>query len=130
MNKKLFATFTITVTMMFSAPVFADSVLHIWECEINDGYTGADVTAASVAWLEAARTVDGGEDMSVYLDWPIAANSGDGSFNFVMSVADTPTWGVFFSDESDNDEMAAANTAWNETATCSGSSMWYSNELE
>jgi hypothetical protein len=130
MNKKLLATLAITVTMMFSAPAFADSVLHIWACKINDGYTGDDVTAASVAWLKAARTVEGGEDMSVYLDWPIAANRGDGSFNFVMSVADEQTWGVFMGSEPDNDEMDAANTAWNETATCSGSSIWYSDELE
>jgi hypothetical protein len=130
MNKKLLATLAITVTMMFSAPAFADSVLHIWACKINDGYTGADVTAASVAWLEAARTVDGGEDMTVYLTWPIAANTGDGSFSFVMSVADTQTWGVFMSGESDNDEMDAANTAWNETSACSASSIWYSDKLE
>ena len=130
MNKKLLATLAITVTMMCSAPAFADSVLHIWECKINDGYTGADVTAASVAWLEAARKVEGGEDMSVYLDWPIAANRGDGGFSFVMEVADEQTWGAFMGNEPDDDEMDAANTAWNETATCSGSSIWYSNELE
>jgi hypothetical protein len=130
MNKKLLATLAITATMMFSAPAFADSVLHIWKCKINDGYTGADVTAASVAWLEAARKVEGGADMDVFLDWPIAAHVGDGEFNFVMAVADEQTWGTFYGSEAASDAMEAANTAWTEVAACSSSSMWYSNELE
>ena len=109
---------------------FADSVLHIWKCKANDGKTVADVTAESVAWLEAARTVDGGDDLSVYLEWPIAANMGDGGFNFVMSVADEQTWGTWYGSESASDVMGAANIAWSEVATCSKSSLWYSNELE
>lgn len=130
MNKKLLATLAITATMMFSTSAFADSVLHIWSCKANADQTGADITAASVAWLEAARTVEGGEDMSVYLEWPIAANVGDGSFNFVMSVADEQSWGAWYGNEVASDVMDAANTAWNAIATCSSSSLWYSNELE
>jgi hypothetical protein len=116
--------------MMFSAPAFADSVLHIWKCQTNDGKTGADVTAASVAWLEAARKVEGGADMQVFLGWPIAAHMGDGGFNFVMAVADEQTWGTFYGNEVANDGMEAANAAWSEVATCSSSSMWYSDELD
>jgi hypothetical protein len=130
MNKKLLATFAITVSMMFSASAFADSVLHIWRCQINAGKTVADVTSESVDWLAAARNVEGGEDLAVYLGWPIAANVGDGSFNFVMSVADEETWGAWYGNEAASDSMGAANLAWSEVATCSSSSMWYSDELE
>jgi hypothetical protein len=130
MNKKLLATLAITATMMFSAPAFADSVLHIWKCKANDGMTNADVTAASVAWLEAARKVEGGADMDVFLSWPIAAHMGDRGFNFVMAVADEQTWGTFYGSEGANDEMEAANIAWSEVAACSSSSMWYSDKLE
>jgi len=116
--------------MLFSASASADSILHIWTCKVNDGMTGDNVTTASIAWLEAARTVEGGEDMSVYLDVPIAANMGDGGFNFVMSLPDEKTWGAWYGNEAASDVMGAANDAWNEVATCSSSSLWYSNELE
>lgn len=130
MNKKLLATLAVSASMMCSAPVFADSVLHIWECKLNAGMTSDNVTTASIAWLDAARTVEGGEDMSVYLDWPIAANVGDGGFSFVMSLADEKTWGAWYGNETVSEVMSEANDAWNAVATCSGSSLWYSNELE
>ena len=130
MNKKLLATLAISASMMFSASAFADSVLHIWACKANAGMTADNVTTASVAWLDAAKTVEGGDDMSVYLTWPIAANMGDGGFNFVMSVPDEQTWGAWYGNEAASDVMGAANEAWSEVATCSSSSLWYSDELD
>jgi len=130
MKKIIIASLTASVMLLFTASAFADSVVHIWTCELNDSKTGADAEAASSAWLKVAKSMEGGEDLEVYLEYPIAANVGDGSFNFVLIAADERTWGVWYGSADPDSAMQDANTAWSEVAACSGSSLWFSVEIE
>ena len=129
MKMRLIASLTATVMFLFAVPASADSVLQIWECNLNDGKTGADLVAVSSAWLKAAKTMEGGEDMKVTVEFPIAANAGDGDFFFVMAVDDTKTWGIFNNDYADS-PAGIADEAWGEVATCSSSSLWASVDIE
>jgi hypothetical protein len=126
MRKKLLVIFA--GLLLTTSSAYADAVLHIWHCHINDGYTGDDVMTATEEWFAAARAVDGGADLIVYLDVPIAAKAGDGDFNFVLEAADERVWGNWFAAEDEG--LSAANEAWSEVARCSSSSMWYSNKVE
>jgi len=130
MKKRLVALLTTTVMLLFTASSFADSVVHTWTCELNDGNTREDVEAVSSSWLEVAKSMEGGADLEVYLEYRIAANVGDASFNFVLIAADEKTWGTWYGSEDPDSAMQDANTAWNEVATCSGSSLWFSVEIE
>ena len=130
MKKRLFALLATSVMLLFTASAYADSVVHIWTCELNDGKTGEDVVVASSSWLEVAKSMEGGADLEVYLEFRIAAEIGDGSFNFVLIAADTKTWGTWYGSDDPDSAMQDANTAWNEVATCSGSSLWASVEIE
>ena len=129
MKKIIIASLTASVMFLFTAPAYADSILQLWSCKLNDGKTGADVIAASSAWLKAAKTNEGGEDIEVFVDFPIAADAGDDDFTFVLVVADTKTWGVFNQDYLDS-PAGEAEEAWSEVATCSVSSLWESFEIE
>lgn len=115
---------------VFTASAHADSVVHIWTCELNDGKTNADVMAASSDWLKVAKSMEGGEDLKLYLEFRIAANVGDNDFNFVLIAADEKTWGVWYGGADPDSKMQNANTAWFEVAACSGSSLWFSVEIE
>jgi hypothetical protein len=130
MKKRLVALLTTTVMLLFTASAFADSVVHIWTCELNDGKTGEDVVAASSSWLEVAKSMEGGADLEVYLEFRIAANVGDNGFNFVLIAADEKTWGTWYGSDDPDSAMQDANTAWSDVATCSGSSLWFSVEIE
>ncbi len=130
MKKRLVALLTTTLMLLFSASAFADSVVHIWTCEFNDGQTYEDLVAATSSWLEVAKSIEGGADLEVYLEFRIAADIGDYSFNFVLIAADTKTWGTWYGGDDPDSAMQDANTAWNEVATCSGSSLWTSVEIE
>ncbi len=130
MKKRLLASLIASVMLLFTASAFADSVVHIWTCELNDGKTGDDAVAVSSDWLKVAKSMEGGEDLEVYLEYPIAAPAGDGSFNFVLIVADEKTWGIWYGSDDPDSAMQDANTAWSEVAACSGSSLWYSVEIE
>ncbi len=129
MKKIIIASLTASVMFMFTAPAYADSIVQLWSCKLNDGKTGDDLVAASSAWLKAAKTNEGGEDIKAFLEFPIAAHAGDDDFTFVLVVADTKIWGIFNYDYLDS-PAGEAEEAWSEVATCSVSSLWASVEIE
>jgi len=129
MKKIIIASLTASVMFLFTAPAYADSIVQLWSCKINDGKTEDDLVAASSAWLKAAKTNEGGEDIEAFLDFPIAADYGDDDFTFVLVVADTKVWGAFNHDYFDS-PAGEAEEAWGEVATCSASSLWASVKVE
>ena len=130
MKKRLVALLTTTVMLLFTTSAFADSVVHSWACELNDGQTREDVVAASSAWLKAAKSAEGGEDLKLFVDFRIAANVGDDNFNFVLVAADEKTWGTWYGAPDPDGVGAVANAAWSAVASCSSSSLWSSVEIE
>lgn len=129
MKKVTIASLTASVMFLFIAPAYGDSILQIWDCELNDNKTPADVIAASSVWLEAAKNNEGGEDIEVSLEFPIVGDDEGGDFFFVLSVADTKTWGVFNHDYPDT-PAGQAEGAWADVATCSESSLSASVDIE
>jgi hypothetical protein len=129
MKKVTIVSLTASVMFLIIAPAYGDSILQIWDCELNDNKTPADVIAASSVWLNAAKKNEGGEDIEVSLEFPIVGDAEDGDFYFVLSVADTKIWGVFNHDYPDS-PAGEAEEAWGEVATCSASSLWASVKVE
>ena len=129
MKKVNIASLTASVMFLFIAPAYGDSILQIWTCELNDNKTPADVIAASSVWLKAAKNNEGGEDIEVSLEFQIVGDAGDGAFFFVLSVADTKTWGVFNQDYPDS-PAGQAEEAWADVATCSESTLSASVDIE
>ena len=129
MKKVTIASLTASVMFLFIAPAYGDSILQIWTCELNDNKTQADVIAASSVWLKAAKNNEGGEDIEVSLEFSIVGDAGVADFFFVLSVADTKTWGVFNHDYPDS-PAGQAEEAWADVATCSESSLSASVDIE
>lgn len=129
MKKGILASLVASMMLLFTTAVFADAVLHIWSCKLNDDKTQADAIAVSSVWLKAARSMPGGVDLKVSLSFPLAAHAGGGDFNFVLVAADTKSWGVFFNDYDDS-AAAEADAAWDEVATCNRSGLWQSVSVE
>jgi len=129
MKKVTIASLTASVIILFIAPAYGDSILQIWDCELNDDKTTADLVAASSVWLKAAKNNEGGEDIEVSLEFPFVGDAGDADFFFVLSVADTKIWGVFNHDYPDS-PAGQAEEAWADVATCSESSLSASVDIE
>ncbi len=129
MKKIIIASLTAYVMFLFTAPAYADSIVQKWNCKRLAGTTKDDVIAATSVWLEAAKTNEGGEKVKAFLEFPIAADTVDGDFTFMVVFADTKTWGDFSHDYADS-PAGAAEGAWYEVATCLGSSIWESVEFE
>ena len=129
MKKALIGSITASLMLLFTASAFADSVVQVWACQLNDGKTTDELVAVSAAWLKAAKGIEGGGDLQASLEFPIAASAGDGQFNFVLIAADTKTWGLFNNDYADS-PAGEADEAWSEVATCTGSDLWRSVDIE
>jgi len=112
----------------FTASANAE-VVQVWKCTLADGKTGAELETASSAWLAVAKSMKGGADLKAYHEFPLAAQAGQGGFNFVLIAPDAATWGEF-SDNYDDSAAAKADADWNKVATCSGSSLWNSNVIK
>ena len=118
-----------SVLLAIVIPAYAASVVQIWSCELEEGKTSEDAEAVSSAWLKAAKGMKGGDEMKVYLDYPIAAEVGGGSFNFVLVAPSFEAWGVL-EDGYPDSPIAEADEAFAIVASCSGSSLWASIEMK
>ena len=104
-------------------------VIQVWICKMNDGKTADDLQAASSAWLATAKKLPGNEKVEAWHNFPVAANVGDGGFSFVTISPDFKAWGEAAEAYSGSD-TEKADQAWGEVASCSGSSLWASEQVK
>jgi len=116
--------------LAFAAPVAANEFDHVWTCELNPGKSINDARAVSLGWLQAARTMKGGEQLQVYLNYPIVLSSSGSRFDFVVRSPSLAAWGTFYDGYDPGSAVGKADEAFAEVATCSGSTMWESIKVE
>jgi hypothetical protein len=96
---------------------------------MHDGKTQEDVISVSKAWLDAAKTMNGGEELEVYVGFPVVGAMGFAEFSFVLVANDMETWGTFWNGYGDS-AAQKADEAWENVATCTGSSLESSVKIE
>ena len=112
---------------VFAPQVSAASAVQVWQCNAEEGKTQDDIMAVSKAWLDAAKTMEGGEELEVYVGFPMAG-TGD-SFSWVMISKNLESWGKFM-DGYDDSVAAKADVAFAEVASCPGSTLEASYKVE
>ena len=125
MIKMVVATF-----MLSSFSIASADAVQVWQCKLHDGKTGADIMEVSSAWLAAHKSLKGGDELRAYHEFPLAANVGGGSFNFVMILPSVETWGVFMGGHEEGSAASETDNAWSEVASCEGSTLWDSVKVE
>lgn len=129
MRNTIYRIIAVMLLVLIAVPAHAANVLHIWQCTVDEGKTMAEVDAVSLAWLKAAKGMKGGEGFDVYIDTPIAAQAGEGRFDFVLIAPSFQSWGDF-NEGYDGSAAQAADEAFGDVASCQGSSVWYSRKME
>ena len=110
----------------FAAPVAANDFDHVWSCELKPGKSLDDARAAAGVWLEAARSMKGGELLQVSIRYPIIVSESENRFDFVVRAPSLAVWGAFYDTYDDGTPVADADTKFADVANCSGSTMWES----
>ncbi len=125
-----------TITRILLVALFAGSMslanaaaVQVWKCSLNDGKTIDDLKGVSSAWLAATKSMAGGEEVEAFYNFPVAANTGGGGFNFVMITPDFEAWGKQ-TEAYPGSAAEKADEAWGEVAECKGSSLWASEKVE
>ena len=129
MKKMIIASLTASLMCLFTAPVYADSIEHQWNCKRLDGTTKDDVIAATSVWLKAAKKNKGAENMKLSLKFPVAVDTIDGDFIQQVTFPDLTAWAEFTDNYKDS-PAGKAEEAWYEVATCLGSEIWQTVDFE
>ncbi len=85
----------VSMLIIAAVPAYSAEVSQIFRCEQDEDATRMDLEAAASEWLKAARQMKGGDEIEVYLYFPIAAQMGEYDFYFVLKAPSLEKWGVF-----------------------------------
>ena len=110
-------------------PASANEFDQVWTCTIQAGHTLDEVRSAGTAWLKAARSMPGGEELQLVIRWPIAVPESAELFQFVIRAASLQTWGTFYDGYHPDSPAGKADEVFASIATCSGSTLWESIEI-
>ena len=116
--------------MMFAAaPAYSAEATQMWKCEMGADTTEADVEAAAAKWLNAARKMDGGDQLQARVFFPVAVNVvGNTDVMFIVIAPSFAEWGKFC-DAYQTSDAADADQA-NADVDCPDSALWNSVKVE
>lgn len=98
--------------------------MQIWRCELDDDATEEFVQESAQKWLTAARKVKGGEDLELYVKFPVVVNAtGQIDMLLVLVAPSFKKWGQFW-DAYGESEAADIEAAAHEHIVSPDSTMW------
>jgi len=126
--KTIIRLMMISIFMMLAAPAFG-SVISVYNCQQSDSAGEDDVVAIASDWLESAKKVKGGENLEVYVNFPVAAVMDNNDFMLVVIAPSFTEWGTFMDNYSDH-EAADEDKKYADIANCNDSALWESFKAE
>ena len=112
------------------APAVAGKAMQMWRCELEDDATEEQVMKGAQEWLAAARMMDGGEDLDLYVNFPVVVNATGQIDVVLMLVAPSfEEWGEFWDGYGDS-PAANVEEATKEFIICPDSVLWASSKVE
>ena len=126
--KKLMRLMLVPMLMILTAPAFSAPVSMFLKCGQDDEATRKDLETTVSKWLKAAKGMKGGENLQVYLHFPVVAQMGEFDFAFVLVAPSIKEWGEFF-DGYQGSDAQKLDKEWDELATCPNSSLWKTIEV-
>ena len=126
--KTLIRLMIISMLMIVAAPAYAEAI-QIFNCEYEGDATEDDVFDMAGKWLKAAKSVKGGENLQIYIRFPVAASVDDIDFKFVVVTPDFAEWGAF-TDAYELSKLQEIDDELFKVADCNDSAMWEGQEIK
>lgn len=118
----------ISMLIVFASPAHSEA-MQIFNCELEDEATEDDVFDMSAKWLKAARTIKGGENLTLWVRFPVTASADDIDFTFVLFTPDFTEWGEF-TDAYELSTIVEIDDEFEKIAECNDSSLWEGVEVK
>ena len=126
---KLFRLMIISVLLLVAAPTWADDVRHVYHC-VQEPEAHDDALAEIASeWLAAARGMKGGENIEVFVHFPVAADVGEVDFLFVVVAPTFEEMGMFLH-AYDGSPLEEIDDRFDQLASCANSGFWDSITIE
>jgi hypothetical protein len=126
--KTLIRLILISILMVIASPAHSDAI-QIFNCEYEGDATEGDVSVMVSKWLKAAKTLKGGENLQLYVRYPVAASADDIDFKFVLVTPDFAQWGAF-TDAYDLSKLQEIDDELDKVADCNDASLWEGGEVK
>lgn len=128
--KKILGVAFVCVLVLAAGPAFADRVSQVWRCEMDDGISEDQVIAWAKNWVEAAKSVEGGENIKSYVRFPVAVTNLE-DFDLIYEVV-FPTfeeWGRFWDNYSGSEAAKLEDQHAEAGVVCPVSAVWEIDSL-
>ena len=120
----------ISILLMAGAPIYADdTAVQIFHCTQDDDATDDQLEAMASEWLKAARGMDGGENLEVYLRFPVVADMGEFDFAMIIVSPSFKDWGVF-TDAYNDSPLEDVDDKFDDLADCPDSALYELEDVE
>ncbi len=127
---KVFIQLTIfSLLMVMAAPAWSAQVLHALQCQQDDEVSDEKVEAISAEWLKAVKTVKGGENLILRLQFPVAAKMGEVDLVVLMVAPSFAEWGEFM-DNYPGSAAEAVDEKYADDLDCGNGTLWESIEIK
>lgn len=126
--KTLIGLMFISMLMLFASPAHSDAI-QIFNCEFEGEATEDDVSVMLKKWIKAAKSLKGGENLEVYIRYPIAASVDDIDFKLVLVTPTFAEWGEF-TDVYELSTIVEIDDEIEKVADCNDASMWEGAEVK
>ena len=113
----------ISMLMFIAAPAWSDAAVHVYHCEQEDDASDEALQAIASEWLMVAKGMKGGENLKIFLYFPIAVESGEHDFIFQLIAPDFTQMGAFL-DAYAGSPLEDIDDRFDELAACPNSAMW------
>ena len=114
------------ILALSGAVAFAGAPIQAWDCGLKDGVDEAALLEHAPKWLEAARKVDGGENLQGHIYFPVVIpSSAHTDVKVVLRWPNFTEYGKFWDAYPDSDAAELEGTALD----CPGSALWEETSL-
>jgi len=121
--KSVIRLMAISMLMTFAAPAWSGSAVHLFHCVAEDETTDDALQAIASEWLAAGKQMKGGEDLKIFLYFPVAVGANDYDFSFMVVLPDFEKMGAFM-DAYAESALQEIDDRFDELADCPISDLW------
>ncbi len=115
----------VSLLLILAAPVYSDPAIQVYACQQSDEASDEQLEKVASAWLKAAKGMPGGENLEVFINFPVAAYMGENDFMFIVKAPSLQEWGEFM-DAYPGSAASKVDEEFGDLADCPDSSLWES----
>ena len=121
--KSIVRSMVVSMLLFFAAPAWSGSAVHLFHCVAEDETHDDALEAVTSEWLAAAKKMKGGENLQIFLYFPVAVGAGEHDFSFMVIAPDFAQMGAFM-DAYDGSPLEAIDDRFDQLAHCPVSDLW------